>query len=133
MDSSSPTDALLAGVRTLCAALPEVTEGPTHGAPTWFVRRRSFAKFIDPAEHRLAELHVALWAAAPPGARPELVAADPDRFFVPRFGGHDWVGVRLDIESDGLDWGEVREIIVDGYRHVAPKTLAALIDTAPGR
>ena len=133
MSSSSATDALLAGVRMLCAVLPEVTEALTHGAPTWFVRRRSFAKFIDPAEHRLDEPHVAFWAAAPPGARPELVAANPDRFFVPRFGGYDWVGMRLDIGQDDLDWGEVREIIVDGYRHVAPKTLAALLDTAPGR
>lgn len=70
-------------------ALPEVTEGRTHGAPTWFVRRRSFAKFIDPAEHRFAERHVVFWAAAPPGARQELVAADPEQFFAPPFGGYD--------------------------------------------
>lgn len=95
----------------------------THGAPTWFVRRRSFAKFIDPTEHRLDEPHVAFWAAAPPGTRLELVAADPDRFFVPPFGGHDWVGMRLDTGPDDLDWAEVREIIVDGYRQVASKTL----------
>jgi hypothetical protein len=30
-----------------------VTEGLIHCAPTWFVHRRSFAKFIDPEEHRL--------------------------------------------------------------------------------
>jgi len=29
----------LAGeVRAICLALPEVTERPSHGAPTWFVR-----------------------------------------------------------------------------------------------
>ena len=105
MNTSPTTDDLLAGVRKLCAALPEVTEGLTHGAPTWFVRgRRSFAKFIDPERHRFDELHVAFWVAAPPGARHELVAADPSRFFVPPFGGHDWVGMRLDAEPDGLDW-----------------------------
>ena len=43
---------LLAGVRRLCLALPEVTEGLTHGGETWFVRRRSFAKFVDPEKHR---------------------------------------------------------------------------------
>jgi len=42
------TEDLLAGVRRLCLALPEVTEGLTHGGETWFVRRRSFAKFVDP-------------------------------------------------------------------------------------
>jgi len=134
MNTSPTTDDLLAGVRKLCAALPEVTEGLTHGAPTWFVRgRRSFAKFIDPERHRFDELHVAFWVAAPPGARHELVAADPSRFFVPPFGGHDWVGMRLDAEPDGLDWDEVREIITDAYRQVAPKTLIARLDSALGR
>jgi hypothetical protein len=86
------TEDLLAEVRRLCMALPEVTEGLTHGGETWFVRRRSFAKFVDPEKHRLDERHVAFWAAAPPGARQELVAEDAQRFFVPRFGGYDGVG-----------------------------------------
>ncbi|WP_051073818.1 hypothetical protein [Mycobacterium sp. JS623] len=66
---SAATPDLLTGVRRLCLALPEVTEGLTHGGETWFVRRRSFAKFVDPQKHRLDERHVAFWAAAPPGAR----------------------------------------------------------------
>jgi hypothetical protein len=117
-------EALLAEVRTRCMALPEVTEGLTHGGPTWFVRgRRSFVKFVDPEEHpQLALPHVAIWAAAPPGARQELVAAAPDRFFAPRFGGRDWVGMRLDA---GPDWDEVGEVILDAYRQVAPKALVA--------
>ncbi len=124
MNTSPTTDDLLAGVRKLCAALPEVTEGLTHDAPTWFVRgRRSFAKFIDPECHRFDESYVALWAAAPPG-RHELVAADPSRFFVPPFGGYDWVGMRLDTEQGGPDWDEVREIIADAYRQVAPTPLS---------
>jgi hypothetical protein len=115
---------LLAQVRARCLALPEVTEGSTHGAPTWFVRgRRSFVKFVDPAEHPRLDLpHIAIWAAAPPGARQELVAAAPDRFFAPRFGGSDWVGMRLDAEPD---WDEVGEVITDAYRQVAPRTLGA--------
>jgi hypothetical protein len=119
---------LLDSVRRLCLALPEVTEGLTHGGETWFVRRRSFAKFVDPAKHRLDERHVALWAAAPPGARNELIAEDSRRFFVPRFGGYDWVGVRLDLQPDEPDWQEVAEILTDGYRQVAPKFLIARLD-----
>lgn len=123
-----PTD-LLGPVRRLCLALPEVTEGLTHGAPTWFVRgRRSFAKFVDPADHRFDEPHIALWVAAPPGARRELVAADPDRFFGPPFGGRDWVALRLDAGSSVLDWAEVRELVTDAYRQVAPKSLVAGLD-----
>jgi hypothetical protein len=128
--ADSPAAALLAAVRRRCLALPDVTEGLTHGGPTWFVRgRRSFVKFVDPEEHPQLDLpHIAIWAAAPPGARHELVAAAPDRFFAPRFGGRDWVGMRLDGESD---WDEVGEIILDAYRQVAPKRLVARLDTAP--
>jgi hypothetical protein len=121
-------DHLLEKVRQLCLALPEVTEGLTHGGETWFVRRRSFVKFVDPVKHRLDEEHVALWAAAPPGARQELVAEDPRRFFVPRFGGYDWIGMRLDERSEGPDWDEVAEILTDAYRQVAPKFLIARLD-----
>ena len=119
---------LLAGVRQICLALPEVTEGLTHGGETWFVRRRSFAKFVDPVKHRLDEEHIAFWAAAPPGARQELVAEDPQRFFEPRFGGYDWIGVRLDVPAAGPDWDEVAEILTDAYRQVAPKFLIARLD-----
>lgn len=111
-------------MRRLCLALPAVTESPTHGAPTWFVNsRRSFAKYVDPAAHRLAEPSVAIWAAAPLGGRHELVAVDPDRFFEPPFGGSRWVGMRLDLDPHGPDWAEVREILEDAYRQVAPRYL----------
>ena len=122
---SAATEDLLAGVRRLCMALPEVNEGLTHGGETWFVRRRSFAKFVDPEKHRLDERHVAFWAAAPSNARNELVAEDPRRFFVPRFGGYEWIGMRLDVQPDGPDWQEVSEILTDAYRQVAPKFLIA--------
>lgn len=130
MTASHRTEDLLAGMRQLCEALPEVSEGLTHGAPTWFVRgRRSFAKFIDPECHRLDESHIAFWAAAPPGARHELVAVDSRRFFLPSFGGYDWVGMRLDTEQGGPDWDEVREIITDAYRQAAPNSLIARMDS----
>ena len=126
VDVPSATDHLLAEVRRLCATLPEVTERPTHGAPTWFVReRRSFAKFVDPRDHRFDEPHIAIWVAAPPGVRHELVAGDPGRFFGPPFGGRDWVALRLDVEPEGPDWAEVRELVTDAFRQVAPRSLAA--------
>ena len=78
-----------------------------------------------PVEHRLDEDHIALWAAAPPGARQELIAEDSRRFFAPRFGGYDWIGLRLDERAEGPDWDEVREILADAYRQVAPKFLVA--------
>jgi hypothetical protein len=35
------TAGLFGQVRTICLALPEVTERLSHGAPTWFVRGKS--------------------------------------------------------------------------------------------
>jgi hypothetical protein len=32
---------VLERVRAICMALPEVTERPSHGAPTWFVRGKT--------------------------------------------------------------------------------------------
>lgn len=124
MSRGPDPDGQLARVRALCLALPAVTESPTHGAPTWFVNgRRSFAKYVDPALHRVDEPEPALWAAAPPGARHELVAADPGRFFGPPFGGSGWVGMRL----GGAEEAEVSEILEDAYRQVAPRYLVERI------
>jgi hypothetical protein len=45
-------------------------------------------------------------------------------FLVPR-GGPDRIGVRL---TDATDWNEIRELVTDSYRRIAPKKLAALLD-----
>ena len=37
----NPTADLAERMRAICLALPEVTERPSHGAPTWFVRGKS--------------------------------------------------------------------------------------------
>ena len=36
-----PTADLAGRMRVICLALPEVTERPSHGAPTWFVRGKN--------------------------------------------------------------------------------------------
>jgi hypothetical protein len=118
-------DDLLAGLRAACLALPEVTERLSHGSPAWFVRgKRGFVNFVD---HHHGDPHVAFWAAAPPGVQAEVVAAEPGRFFVPPYVGHrGWIGMRLDgTGEDAVDWDEVREVVADAWRHVAPKRLAA--------
>lgn len=54
-----------------------------------------------------------------------MVGTRPDRFFHPPFGGVGWVGVYLDVP---VDWAQVREIVVDAYRMVAPGALVARLD-----
>jgi len=113
-------------LRALCLALPEATERLSHGEPTWFVRK-VFVTFAG----RHHDDRVACWCAAAAEERDALVAEDPDRFFVPPYvGGRGWLGVYLDVP--GVDWAELREIVREAYRLVAPKRLAALLGTAPG-
>ena len=116
----------LARLRAICLGFPEVTERPSHGAPSWFVRDKStFVTFWEHGHHDLEFPH--LWLAAPPGAQAELIAADPDRFFRPPYVGHrGWVGVRMD---GRVDWAELAELCEDGYRTVAPRRLVEALDT----
>ncbi len=114
-------------LRRLCSALPEVTERPSHGEPTWFVRdKKTFVMYSD--HHH--DDRVGCWLAAPAGSQEAHVAGAPDRFFVPPYVGHrGWLGVRLDLA--GIDWDELDELVVEAYRAVAPKRLVAELDAAP--
>ncbi|MEU3570266.1 MmcQ/YjbR family DNA-binding protein [Kitasatospora sp. NPDC036755] len=106
-------------LRALCLALPEVVEASNHhGEPSWRIRRRTLAQL---SEHHPRGRR-SFWVPAPVGAREAMVAAEPDRFFAPPYGGRDWVGVYLDVP---VDWAEVRELVVDAYRLVAPRKLVA--------
>ena len=115
--------ATLERLRALCLALPETSERPSHGSPTWFIRgKKSFATLVD--DHH-GDGRFAIWCAAPSGDQQLLVDADPERFFVPPYVGHrGWLGVRLD---RGVDWEELAGIVEDAYCAVAPKTLLAQV------
>ena len=117
-EATPPLDRL----RALCLALPEVTERPSHGEPTWFVRdKKTFVMFAD--HHH--DDRLAFWCAAPEGAQESLVAAYPERFFRPPYVGvRGWLGVYLDVP---VHWDEIDVLVRDAYRVVAPKQLAALL------
>ena len=82
-----------------------------------------FRDFVD--EHH-GDGIMGIWCAAPPGAQAELIETEPERFYRPSYVGHrGWIGLRLDVKPD---WDELREIAIDAYRQVAPKTLVAKLD-----
>lgn len=113
-------------LRGICASLPEVTEKLSHGEPTWFVRK-TFVMFAD--HHH--DDRLAFWCAAPAGVQEELVTCDPAHFFRPPYvGGRGWLGVYLDVPD--VDWTEIEGIVLDAYRQVAPKRLAARLDEHAG-
>jgi hypothetical protein len=111
-------------VRKVCLAFPEVTERPSHGAPTFFVKNKTFLTVWVDGHHDHTFPH--LWCAAPPGAQEQLIADDPDRIFRPPYVGHrGWIGVRLDGKPD---WAQIEDLCEDAYRAVAPNRLVALLD-----
>jgi hypothetical protein len=116
---------LAARLRVVCGVLPEVTERPSHGAPTWFVRgKKAFVTLWADGHHDSHFPH--LWCAAAPGEQAPLIASAPDRFFRPPYVGHrGWIGVHLDGD---VDWAEITELCTDAYRAIAPVRLAARLD-----
>ena len=110
---------MLDRLRKLCLALPETSERPSHGAPTFFVRGKR--PFVMVLTNHHGDGRFAIWCAAPQGDQQLLVDADPERFFVPPYVGHrGWIGVRLD---RGFDRDEIAGILEDAYAEVAPPKL----------
>ena len=61
--------------------------------------------------------------AFPKAEREVLVASEPEKFLMPSKGDmrYHWVEVRL----DAIDEQEMRELVLDAWRMVVPKTVAA--------
>lgn len=125
MTGAFDRDAALQHLRDICDALPEVSERPSHSAPTFFVSgKKTLCNAWVDGHH--GDDRPAIWVAAPPGVQAELVDDDPERFFRPPYVGHrGWIGVRLDVD---VDWAEIDQIIRDAYRIVAPATLVRRLD-----
>ena len=119
MTSAAERKRTLGRIRRICLALPETSERPSHGAPTFFVRDKKAFLMVLTDHH--GDGRFAIWCAAGDGMQAMLVEADPERFFRPPYVGHrGWLGVRLD---RGLDWDELAGIIEDAYAEVAPARL----------
>ena len=108
----------MARVREICLALPETVEKSFggHTSPAFRVRDKMFVM--------ISEDRTSMTFKGAAGVQEALVAGDPGRFYVPPYvGSKGWVGARLDVSQD---WDEIAELLVDSYRLVAPRRLAAL-------
>jgi len=116
-------------IRTLCLALPEVTVRvddsltPARSTAWSFdIRRRSFCLLVatqDPAGQPVPLLVL----RAHPEEREALLSIGRP-FFASR-AGRDRIGVLL---TDDTNWEEIRELVIESYRVLAPKKLTALLD-----
>ena len=109
-------------VTRLAGELPEAAvDGAEHLA--FRVRGKTFAYLLD--DHH-GDGILGICAKAAPGEAAARAAADPARYYVPAYlGPKGWVGLRVD--GAAVDWDEVAGVLVDAYRLVAPKRLAALL------
>jgi hypothetical protein len=115
-------------VTEICLQLPEVTASSSTGQHTVYtVRNKKFAYYL--VDHH-GDGRVELECRVASGENGELVAAEPDRFFLPKYiAHHGWVGLYLD--KGPIDWAEIEELITDAYLIVAPKRLAAQVTLRP--
>src|SRR5262245_28835909 len=85
---SPETLALVARLRKICMALPDVTEVIAWGEPTW--RRGKIFAMCDTYHH--GSSHFSVHIPAPDGAQAALIDAEPERFFRPPYtGGKGWI------------------------------------------
>jgi hypothetical protein len=116
-------DKALKKLRAIIAKLPETSEKLSHGAPTWWGGKETFAVHHD---GHYDEGREGVWVKAGEGMQETLIASSPDRFYRPKYlGPSGWVGVRL---VGRVDWTEIAYLLEQGYRLVAPKRAIALLD-----
>ena len=96
----STTDAHLERVRRVCVEFDGTSEKISWGEPTFRAKGRTYAMFAS-AENHHGNGRCAIWCHAPVGAQQQLVAAAPERIFVPPYMGKSgWIGLWLDAVSD---------------------------------
>ncbi|MFI1933571.1 MmcQ/YjbR family DNA-binding protein [Streptomyces sp. NPDC020330] len=113
-----PADAVItaADVRSAALSLPATTEKLAWGQPTFRVAGKIFASLGDD--------ETAMGVKCPREDRAELIAAEPEKFFIRE--GHDdhyaWMRVRLSALEDAA---ELATILADSWRQAAPRRLVA--------
>lgn len=102
-------------VRRIAMALPRTTEHLIRDHTKFRVGRGVYAS-VSPDEERIG-------FGFPKEERAALVAGEPDKFMMPLPADerYHWARARL----RALDADELRELLIDAWRMVVPKTVAA--------
>jgi hypothetical protein len=113
----------LAKLRKIIAAWPETDERVSHGSPTFWGGKKTFASFHN---NHHGDGRVAIWCKVSFEQQDDLVQANPDVFFIPPYvGPSGWVGIRVDRD---VSWDQIAEVLEQGYRMVAPKRAIKQLD-----
>jgi hypothetical protein len=113
--------AALGILRKICLPLPEVTETTSMGSIAWRAGKKTFASLYDYGKG----LTVSFWVGI---ERQGPLEMDP-RFFIPPYLGHNgWMAAHFSKSASGR---ELREFVVESYRHFAPRRVIAKMGTLP--
>src|SRR5262245_47777184 len=115
-----PFDAALARMRKICLSLPDTKETPTWGQPHFRVGEKIFAGLGE--EKGILTVGFKLEKDLA-----EAIIRRPGFSRAPYVGQHGWVS--LDVSTVG-DWDEVRDLVQQSYRLIAPKKTLALMPAA---
>ena len=125
MKKAYTKDGRLARLMKICLALPEAIQEPAARHAAFLVRQHVFAYYLN--DHH-GDGMISVCCKALPGDNEALIAAHPERFYMPAYiGPRGWVALRLDV--GGLEWNEVAELVVGSYQLIAPKRLALLANS----
>lgn len=110
-------------LRKICLALPETSEGKQFGTPVWRVGKRSFACLYDFGKGLTASFWVGIERQGP-------LEMDP-RFEVPPYLGHNgWIALAV---GRTLNEREIREYVLESYRHFATRRALTALDGVKAR
>lgn len=125
MAKRSSEDPRLTRLTKLALALPEATRQICGSHAQFLAREKTFAYFLN--DHN-GDGIVAVTGKVLPGDNKALAEAQPRRFYLPAYiASKGWVALRLDVGK--IDWDEVSELLLGSYALIAPKRLAALMET----
>jgi predicted DNA-binding protein (MmcQ/YjbR family) len=97
----------------ICTALPETQAATQFGAPVWKAGKKTFVS----THYYTGRLKLSLWV----GGKQQARLAQDDRYSISPYTGHNgWMD--LDVE-DHQDWQEIRQLVLDSYRHFALKRM----------
>ena len=115
-------------VRRIATSLPEADDGSSPESLSFSVRGKQFAwtyqERVEPKKPRRPRLDV-LAVRVLAAEKEALLAADPEKFFTTdHYRGYPAILVRL----DKVDAAELRELLADGWRCQAPRSLVKEFD-----
>ena len=124
MLSAAASDRCLTRLNKISRTLPETSCERKGDHAAFLVRKKIFAYFLN---NHHGDGIVSIACKAFPGENKSLVAAHPERYYLPAYvGPRGWVALRLDLRK--VDWEEAADLLKASYLLTAPRTLGARVE-----